>query len=226
MDFQFLFNLKMGAFLLAHGELEQLVPKAWRAILDLNLLKDIESKLNKTFLPKIESVFLALQLPPDQVKVVIVGQDPYPNPKHAMGLAFSVKQDTSPLPASLKNIFLELESDLGYKRINGDLSDWSEQGVLLLNRTLTVAPSQSNSHSKFGWNNFTNSIIEHVGRNDAIGVLWGKQALLLSEFFNKDYLITSAHPSPLSAYRGFFGSKPFTKINFLLEKKGLLPIKW
>jgi len=173
-----------------------------------------------------EDIFRALSIPPAHVKVVIVGQDPYPNPKYAMGMAFSVRENTNPLPASLKNIFTELEDDLGYKRTNGDLSDWKDQGVLLLNRSLTVAAHDSNSHIDLNWSQITEPIIESVARNGAIGILWGNQAAIAGKYFPKENVLTSAHPSPLSAYRGFFGSKPFSKSNLKLLEKGLSPIKW
>lgn len=218
--------MRVEGFLLALDDLIELLPAPWRAILDLKLLEEIASNLDGVFLPESRDIFRSLELPPDQVRVVIVGQDPYPNPKHAMGLAFSVNPDTQPLPASLRNIFTELENDLGYKRTNGDLSDWSEQGVMLLNRTLTVAPLKAGSHQKLGWERFTQSIVEYVAKNGAIGILWGKQALELAEYFNKDCVITAAHPSPLSAYRGFFGSKPFSTANSILARKQLTPINW
>jgi uracil-DNA glycosylase len=143
-----------------------------------------------------------------------------------MGLAFSVNSSIKPLPASLNNIFKELDSDLGIKRNNGDLSDWSSQGVLLLNRSLTVIPNLSDSHSDIGWHKFTEEVIRVVAARGAIGVLWGKQAQDLGKLFNQLDQFSSPHPSPLSAYRGFFGSKPFSKVNNRLLEKGLTPIKW
>jgi uracil-DNA glycosylase len=143
-----------------------------------------------------------------------------------MGLAFSVNSDVTPLPSSLRNIFTELENDLGYKRTNGDLSDWNDQGVLLLNRTLTVAPSKSGSHEKLKWHLLTEKVVQHVAENNAVGLLWGNQAITLKKYFAEQSVITSAHPSPLSSYRGFFGSKPFSTVNFKLIEKGLTPIKW
>jgi len=163
---------------------------------------------------------------PEKVKVLILGQDPYPNPEHAMGLAFSVNKNVSVLPASLKNIFKELESDLGVVRTNGDLSDWVDKGVLLLNSSLTFNPTQPRQHLKVGWNLFTKSIIEYVGKNGAIGVLWGNHAITMKDFFLPDRVITSVHPSPLSAYKGFFDSKPFSRVNQILTKQGISEIKW
>ncbi len=203
-----------------------LLPKPWHELIDLKLLEDISKKLTDDFIPSKDSIFRCLELEPSEVKVVILGQDPYPNPTHAMGLAFSVNSSIKPLPASLNNIFKELDSDLGIKRINGDLSDWASQGVLLLNRSLTVIPKLSDSHSDIGWHEFTEEVIRVVAARGAIGVLWGKQAQDLGKLFNQLDQFSSPHPSPLSAYRGFFGSKPFSKVNNRLLEKGLTPIKW
>ena len=206
--------------------LAALLPKPWYELIDIKHLEDISKKLTDDFIPSQDSIFRCLELEPSEVKVVILGQDPYPNPTHAMGLAFSVNSLIKPLPASLNNIFKELDSDLGIKRVNGDLSDWSSQGVLLLNRSLTVIPNLSDSHSDIGWHKFTEEVIRVVAARGAIGVLWGKQAQDLSRLFNQLDQFSSPHPSPLSAYRGFFGSKPFSKVNKRLEEKGLSPIKW
>jgi len=203
-----------------------LLPKPWHELIDIKHLEDISKKLTDDFIPSKDSIFRCLELEPSEVKVVILGQDPYPNPTHAMGLAFSVNSSIKPLPASLNNIYKELDSDLGIKRSNGDLSDWSSQGVLLLNRSLTVIPNLSDSHSDIGWHKFTEEVIRVVAARGAIGVLWGKQAQDLSRLFNQLDQFSSPHPSPLSAYRGFFGSKPFSKVNKRLEEKNLTPIKW
>ena len=186
----------------------------------------IEEQLGEEFLPELKNVFRALNLAPEKVKVLILGQDPYPNPEHAMGLAFSVNKTVSVLPASLKNIFKELESDLGVVRTNGDLSDWIDQGVLLLNTNLTFNPTQPRQHLSIGWDLFTKSIIEYAGKNGAIGVLWGNHAIAMKDFFLPDRVITSVHPSPLSAYKGFFDSKPFSRVNQILTKQGISEIKW
>jgi len=138
MAYQYLFNLKMDVSSLVRVDLVRLLPEPWHKIVNLQILESLSKSLPEQFLPDQENIFRALSIPPAHVKVVIVGQDPYPNPKYAMGMAFSVRENTNPLPASLKNIFTELEDDLGYKRTNGDLSDWKDQGVLLLNRSLTV----------------------------------------------------------------------------------------
>jgi len=206
--------------------LQQYLPQPWLKIVDLDLLKSIENQLDQVFLPEPRNVFKALTLSPEKVKVLILGQDPYPNPEHAIGLAFSVNKTVSVLPASLKNIFKELESDLGVVRTNGDLSDWVDQGVLLLNTTLTFNPTQPRQHLNIGWDLFTKSIIEYVGKKGAIGVLWGNHAIAMKDFFLPDRVITSVHPSPLSAYKGFFGSKPFSRVNQILTKQGISEIKW
>ena len=216
----------MVGILLVPVNLQQHLPEPWLKIVDLNLLKSIENQLDEDFLPESRNVFKALTLSPEKVKVLIVGQDPYPNADHAMGLAFSVNKIVSVLPASLKNIFKELESDLGVVRTNGDLSDWVDQGVLLLNTTLTFNPTQPRQHLNIGWDLFTKSIIEYVGKNGAIGVLWGNHAIAMKNFFLPDRVITSVHPSPLSAYKGFFGSKPFSRVNQILTKQGISEIKW
>jgi uracil-DNA glycosylase len=220
------FNLKAGGFLLVPVNFVDFLPELWKPIVDLKLLESISTNIKGEFLPEARNVFRALELDPDAVKVLIIGQDPYPNPKHAMGLAFSVRREISVLPSSLRNIFTELENDLGYKRVNGDLTDWSEQGVLLLNRTLTVSPFQTGSHEKLNWHLFTEKIVKFLAQRDTIAVLWGNQAMTMGQFFKQENLITSAHPSPLSAYRGFFGSKPFSKVNSKLIAKGIAPIKW
>ena len=223
---QFLFKPNMVGILPVPVNLQQHLPEPWLKIVDLNLLKSIENQLDEDFLPESRNVFKALTLSPEKVKVLIVGQDPYPNADHAMGLAFSVNKIVSVLPASLKNIFKELESDLGVVRTNGDLSDWVDQGVLLLNTTLTFNPTQPRQHLNIGWDLFTKSIIEYVGKNGAIGVLWGNHAIAMKNFFLPDRVITSVHPSPLSAYKGFFYSKPFSRVNQILAKQGISEIKW
>lgn len=207
-------------------DLIRLLPKSWHEFVDLDLLAQISKNLTSSFIPEQQSIFRALQISPDKVTVVIVGQDPYPNAKHAMGLAFSTPTGVAPLPKSLKNIFTELNNDLAIDRSNGDLSDWASQGVLLLNRSLTVEPGKSDSHSNLGWQDFTEKIIQAAANNGALAILWGNEAQKVSNIFAATDVFKSAHPSPLSAYRGFFGSKPFSKVNKRLIEKGLTPIKW
>jgi len=174
--------------------------------------------------------FRALNLTPyEQVKVVIVGQDPYPTAGHAHGLSFSVEANVSPLPKSLRNIFQELVDDLGSCPINGDLSSWAIQGVLLLNRVLTLRAEQSNSHQGQGWEWFTEQVIAQLNKhpNNIVFILWGKPAQQLQSLIDTRHLcLMSAHPSPLSAYRGFWGSKPFSQANHWLRSQGLAEIDW
>ena len=216
----------MAAILLVPSNLTSLVPPAWREIVDLESVAQIGSNLGPNFLPSSKLIFKSLEVDPDDVKVVIVGQDPYPNSQHAMGLAFSVPAEVGVLPASLKNIYKELEADLGTIRENGDLSAWLEQGVLLLNMSLTVLPNESGSHSKIGWQVITQQIISDVAKRGAVAVLWGREAQLMSKYFAIEDQFIAPHPSPLSVYRGFYGSKPFSKVNSRLVEKGLTPIKW
>ena len=208
------------------ADLVGLLPKPWHEVSDLQALSKISEKLPSIFIPSEKNIFAAFYKEPNLIRVLIVGQDPYPNPDYANGLAFSVSPGITQLPASLKNIYKELESDLGIKRNSGDLSDWANQGVLLINRCLTVEPGKSGSHTDIGWQVFTESVIKYCAINGALGILWGNEAQKLSHYFSKDDLFESVHPSPLSAYRGFFGSKPFSKVNNRLKEKNLEPIKW
>ena len=192
------------------------------------LVTKIDSLINKDDVtPEYESIFAAYQLPPNEIKVAIFGQDPYPTPGYAHGLAFSVSPHTQPLPASLRNIFKELESDCGVKVVsNGDLHRWSNQGVFLLNQILTTRPTQSLAHEGFGWQEFTAATAKVVGASGAIGIFWGLKAQELAQYFDPGLSITSPHPSPLSAHRGFFGSVPFSQANRLLRKQGKSEINW
>jgi len=176
--------------------------------------------------PSYDRVFRALNQSIDSTRVVIFGQDPYPTKGHAHGLAFSVDSPVTPLPASLRNIFKELHSDLGINRTNGDLSDWCDQGVMLINRVLTTEVGQSLAHENLGWQEVTNTVAQTLGKRDVLAVLWGNSALELKKFFPDENIIASVHPSPLSAYRGFFGSKPFSQVNTNLALKGLPAVVW
>ena len=158
--------------------------------------------------------------------MVIFGQDPYPTKGHADGLAFSVANNVSPLPPSLRNIFKELSTDCGVTRTGGDLSDWFDQGVMLINRILTTNTGSSLTHADIGWKEITDSVAEELGKHNVVAILWGKSAGELLEYFPEDCRIQSAHPSPLSAYRGFFGSKPFSRCNNILVAHGKTPIRW
>ena len=175
--------------------------------------------------PPYEFVFRALSSSLGSTRVVIFGQDPYPTPGNAMGLAFSIPPEISQIPASLRNIFQELESDLGVEKpASGDLSAWESSGVLLLNRVLTTRIGESTAHANLGWQRITDFIAKELGSRGVVAILWGKSAQELSQYFQ--YQISSAHPSPLSAYRGFFGSKPFSRTNELLVAQGKEPIDW
>ena len=179
------------------------------------------------YIPAMDRILAPLSTPLDEVKVVIVGQDPYPNAEYADGFAFSVQSEVSPFPASLVNIFKELESDLGTPLpADGNLERWSRQGVLLINRTLTTVPGESHSHQRSGWMAITEAIIREVATKGAVGILWGGNAQQMSDYFDSSRVIKSAHPSPLSAYRGFFGSRPFSRANEILTSRGVSPILW
>ena len=188
-----------------------------------------EYQTAKCFPPK-NQIFRAIELTPfDEVKVVIIGQDPYHNDNQANGLCFSVS-DKVKAPPSLKNIFKELEDDLGIKKTSNELEMWAKQGVLLLNATLTVRAHEANSHKDLGWEQFTDFIIKEISdkKENVVFVLWGafaqKKAGLIDA--SKHFIIQSAHPSPFSVHKGFFGSRPFSKINQFLEEKGKEPINW
>jgi len=181
---------------------------------------------NRNIAPTFDLIFRALHHPISHTRVVIVGQDPYPTEGHAHGLAFSVDRTVSPLPASLRNIFEELKSDCGITRSYGDLSDWADQGVMLLNRILSTDSGSSMAHNKLGWEEITNTIASVLGKQPVVAVLWGRYAGQLIGYFKEEMVITSAHPSPLSAYRGFFGSQPFSAINSKLTEQGMPAINW
>lgn len=188
-----------------------------------------EYQTTKCFPPK-DQIFRAIELTPfDEVKVVIIGQDPYHNDNQANGLCFSVL-DKVKAPPSLKNIFKELEDDLGIKKTSNELEMWAKQGILLLNATLTVRAHEANSHKDLGWEQFTDFIIKEISdkKENVVFVLWGafaqKKAGLIDA--SKHFIIQSAHPSPFSVHKGFFGSRPFSKINQFLEEKGKEPINW
>ena len=207
---------------------EQLHPE-WKTVLQSHeeLISEIEIKLiGVDVAPEFPSIFRALTRSIDSTKVVIFGQDPYPTRGHAHGLAFSVDSSVSPLPASLRNIFTELATDCGITRTEGDLSDWFDQGVMLLNRVLTTQSGISLMHSGLGWQSITDAVAKELGKRKVVAILWGKSAGELSQYFTPELRIESSHPSPLSSYRGFFGSKPFSRVNSILEGKGLRPINW
>ena len=180
------------------------------------------------YFPAGKDIFRAFTYPLDQVKVLIVGQDPYPTPGNAMGLSFSVKPGVA-IPKSLQNIFKELHDDLGCSIPNsGDLRPWAQQGVMLLNRVLTVTPNEAGSHRGRGWEEVTDCAISALVQRDRplIAILWGRQAQSLRPALGETPCIESAHPSPLSASRGFFGSRPFSRTNSWLQQLGASPINW
>ena len=198
----------------------------------LNLRKTLANEYKtQTIYPAMENIFNALRYTAfEDVKVLILGQDPYHGPNQAHGLCFSVQKGVVK-PPSLKNMFKELESDIGIKPPNhGCLTDWAKQGILLLNTVLTVRESEPNSHKKIGWTIFTDKIIELLNSREdpVIFVLWGKNAIDKLPLITNShhYVLTAAHPSPLSASRGFFGCKHYSKINTILESMGKEPIDW
>ena len=208
---------------------DQLHPDWQEALSELRGQIDlIDYKLQTADLaPEYKNVMWSLSVSIESIRVVIIGQDPYPTPGHAHGLAFSVSSSVTLLPASLRNIFKELESDVGIPMSsNGDLSRWAQQGVLLLNRILTTESGHSLKHELLGWQLITNEIARILGRRGVVAILWGKNAQELSHFFDPGLTITSAHPSPLSAYRGFFGSKPFSTCNDILSHNNKPAILW
>ena len=216
-----------------------MINKKWDIVLKEELQKPYFKKLGifvkneygkKTVYPEYKNIFNALRLTDyDEVKVVILGQDPYHGPKEAHGLSFSVQKGVK-RPPSLDNIFKELKSDLGIERTNNDLTDWAKEGVFLLNSIMTVVKDTPLSHKDKGWEIFTDDIIKILNKREKpiVFILWGSFARSKKTLItNKNhYIIEAPHPSPLSAYRGFFGSKPFSKTNNFLVSHGIPPIKW
>jgi uracil-DNA glycosylase len=215
------------------------IEDSWRAALATEFLKPYFKRLTEsvrfayeteTIYPHPKNVFRAFDLTPlPAVKVVILGQDPYHGPHQAHGLAFSVETGTT-LPPSLQNIYKELKADIGVERTTGDLSDWAAQGVLLLNSTLTVRAGDAGAHQTFGWETFTDEVIATISRErtGVVFLLWGAFAIAKRRLIDETnhHILTAPHPSPLSAHRGFFGSKHFSKTNAYLETMGRTPITW
>lgn len=213
--------------------------ESWREFLDEEFSKPYFEELadflheeyeTKTIFPKKTLVFSAFTTDLNDVKVVILGQDPYHTPGAAMGLAFSVP-NSQPIPPSLVNIYKEIDNDIGsHANPTGNLVNWQKQGVLLLNTVLTVEAHKPKSHAGRGWETFTTATIEYLNREreHLVFILWGRDARNKKSLIDssRHLIIESAHPSPLSAYNGFFGSKPFSKCNQYLEQNGLTPIKW
>jgi uracil-DNA glycosylase len=188
-----------------------------------------ELSAGRPYLPSGQNVLRAFTLPLAEVRVLVVGQDPYPTPGHPVGLSFSVGADVTPLPASLRNMYKELSEDLSIAPPpNGDLTPWFTQGVLLLNRVLTVQPGSPGSHRGKGWEAITQRAIEVLAARGGplVAVLWGRDARNLKPLLGNIPVVESAHPSPLSASAGFFGSHPYSRVNALLTEQGAAPIRW
>jgi uracil-DNA glycosylase len=188
-----------------------------------------EISAGRSYLPAGANVLRAFQQPIEDVRVLVVGQDPYPTPGHPVGLSFSVAASVRPLPRSLNNIFRELRDDVGVPAPStGDLTPWTERGVMLLNRVLTVAPGSPGSHRGKGWEEVTDEAIRALAARDEplVAILWGRDAQTLRPLLADVPRVESAHPSPMSADRGFFGSRPFSRVNGLLEELGSEPIDW
>jgi uracil-DNA glycosylase len=217
--------------------LEDIVETGWAAALqpvaaDIRTMGDFlraELAAGRSYLPAGENVLRAFSQPFDQVRVLIVGQDPYPTPGHPVGLSFSVAPQVRPVPRSLQNIYRELQDDLGVPvPSNGDLTPWTAQGVLLLNRVLTVQPGKPGSHAGKGWERVTDQAVRALAARDQplVAILWGRQAQSLEPLLSDAICLKSAHPSPLSASNGFFGSRPFSRANALLAEHGSEPVDW
>ncbi len=188
-----------------------------------------ELAAGRGYLPAGDHVLRAFQRPLADVRVLIVGQDPYPTPGHPVGLSFSVARDVRPIPRSLTNIYQELSTDVGVPpAAHGDLTAWADQGVMLLNRVLTVRPGESASHRGRGWEEVTECAITALVRRGGplAAILWGRDAQSLKPMLGQVPWVESVHPSPLSASRGFFGSRPFSRVNRLLEEQGGTPVDW
>ncbi|PRQ11243.1 uracil-DNA glycosylase [Corynebacterium sp. 13CS0277] len=214
------------------------VHPSWRPVLtplqaqidELNAMLAECASTGPGFLPHHSDIWRAYQTPLDEVRVLILGQDPYPTPGHAMGLAFSTAPDSGSVPRSLANIFTELHEDIGCPTPeDGDLSGWAEQGVMLLNTTLTVEPHAAGAHARSGWQEVTTATVAALGAHhgaDLVAILWGAHARKYAQLLPEAHIIASAHPSPLSARRGFFGSRPFSAANAALIHRGHSPIEW
>lgn len=223
---------------MAGKPLEEVVEAGWARALapvaaDIAAMGEFlraEIAAGRRYLPAGANVLRAFTQPFDAVRVLIVGQDPYPTPGHAVGLSFSVSPQTRPVPRSLANIFREYSEDLGHPTPStGDLTPWAEQGVLLLNRALTVEPGQPASHRGKGWEAVTEQAIRALVDREGeplVAILWGSDARKLTAFMPDVPVVESAHPSPMSADRGFFGSRPFSRANALLEDLGGDPVDW
>ena len=210
------------------GWARQLAPVSER-IAALGDFLRAEQAAGRSFLPAGRAILSAFRQPFDEVRVLIVGQDPYPTPGHPIGLCFSVAADVRPLPKSLQNIFREYTADLDHPTpACGDLTPWTRNGVMLLNRVLTVRPGAPGSHRGKGWEEVTEHAIRALAarRQPLVAILWGRDARSLKPLLGDTPVVESAHPSPLSASSGFFGSRPFSRANALLERQGAAPVDW
>jgi uracil-DNA glycosylase len=200
----------------------------WKKLLptSIEILNKLEEDIDfSTSVPEKHSIFKAFECDPESVSVVIFGQDPYPSAQNAMGLAFSVRDSVQKIPGSLRNIFSEIENDVGGAApVNGDLTYLQDQGVMLLNRGLTLDLKTNRVNPL--WFEFTNEVAKVLGAAGVVGIFWGHQAQELSKYFPEDKRIMSVHPSPLSAYRGFFGSKPFSSAKKILKSENKKTIEW
>jgi uracil-DNA glycosylase len=188
-----------------------------------------ESAAGRGFQPSADRILRAFRLPLADVKVLILGQDPYPTPGHPIGLSFATEVHVRPLPRSLQNIYRELRDDVGVPSPqHGDLSNWSRSGVMLLNRVLTVRPGEAGSHRRAGWERVTDLAVRTLAARGTplVSILWGRDAAAVTPLLGTTPKIESAHPSPLSASRGFFGSRPFSRANALLEEQGAPGVDW
>jgi uracil-DNA glycosylase len=213
------------------------IPVAWQEGLssckpELEQIEDLLAQNEESGLvvvPEISKIFAALAVSPRDVSVVVIGQDPYPEPSHAIGLAFAVSKGIDPLPGSLRNIFKEVATDTGVKsETDVSLDDWVNQGALLLNTSLTTNAGLRGAHSSWPWEPIVRATIGHVVQMNpkVVGLLFGNHAKRFADHFDRDSIVTSAHPSPLSANRGFLGSKPFTRVNAILAANGRSEIIW
>ena len=213
------------------------IPATWQGCLascrssidqiDVQLAQCVKDSIE--VVPSLENIFAALEISPVDVSVVVIGQDPYPTPNHAIGLAFAVPSQTSPLPGSLRNIFKEVAADTGStSTADASLGAWVEQGVLLLNTSLTTESGIRAAHSSWPWEPIVRTIIKHVVEVNplVVGLLFGNHAKKFRELFDPNSIVSSTHPSPLSASRGFLGSKPFTRVNEILMRNGKSVIVW
>ena len=212
------------------GSLLAQIDKSWQPLFaehQSELTKIQEVITAQRIAPAYENILRVFTYPISHYRVVIVGQDPYPTPGYATGLAFSVSSEITKLPKSLKNVFTEYVSDTGFSYpVNGDLSNWANNGVALLNSSLTLNLDDKSEHLNIGWQRITAAALAVLASNGAVAILWGSQAQKLGLMFPDSRKISSVHPSPLSAYRGFLGSKPFTTCNQMLISSGQVPINW